>query len=213
MASNAVERKIVHTSKKSNRGNSCKYPARASWSQFQELDHSLSRLMSLYNGYFGTKSFKILRALLKFLEWTGHGVPWLVFASYKIFASSDQFYFTLMLSLILDLIVIAVLKLVFQRPRPIYNENDMPLSASKVDDFSFPSGHTTRAFMVMLLYVMHKISNIERISWISWAVLLGLSRVVLGRHHLSDVVAGVFIGLADGVVVTEFVMWYNRQHL
>ncbi|XP_057289762.1 polyisoprenoid diphosphate/phosphate phosphohydrolase PLPP6-like [Hydractinia symbiolongicarpus] len=105
-----------------------------------------------------------------------------------------------------------VLKLVFQRPRPIYNENDMPLSASKVDDFSFPSGHTTRAFMVMFLYVMHRISNIERIFWISWAVLLGLSRVVLGRHHLSDVVAGVFIGLADGVMVTEFVMWYNRQH-
>ncbi|WP_299313807.1 phosphatase PAP2 family protein [uncultured Halomonas sp.] len=61
------------------------------------------------------------------------------------------------------------------------------------DRYSFPSGHTMHAVMFLVLTANH-------LPWLSpWLVplvgLIALSRVGLGLHYLSDVVAGALLGL------------------
>lgn len=95
--------------------------------------------------------------------------------------------------LILDLIVVGTLKVAVRRNRPSHNRGKMKLGGPG-DFYSFPSGHTTRAFMVKILMPAH-------VLWTVAAVSVACSRVVLGRHYVSDVVFGALIGLGEGCMV------------
>jgi len=78
------------------------------------------------------------------------------------------------------------------RPRPYEVHQDIWLTGRPLDRFSFPSGHTLHAVafsLVMLAYY-------PQLFWlvVPFAVLVALSRVVLGLHYPSDVLAGAAIG-------------------
>lgn len=92
-----------------------------------------------------------------------------------------------------------VLKAVFSRPRPVFAE---PLAVEIY--YSFPSGHAMLSLiaygMLAYLLALRTPSRIGRILLIFAAVLLvvliGISRLYLGVHYLSDVVAGYLAGSA-----------------
>lgn len=78
------------------------------------------------------------------------------------------------------------------RPRPYEVHQDVWLSGKPLDKFSFPSGHTLHAVAfcgVMLAYY-------PMLAWfvMSFTVMVGMSRVILGLHYPSDVLAGAVIG-------------------
>src|SRR2546423_5441876 len=89
-----------------------------------------------------------------------------------------------------------VLKRLSQRPRPCQIE---PHCWSKVlppDKFSFPSGHTMTASSVALV-LTYFYPSLE-IALVFLALSIALSRIVLGMHFLSDVLAGIVLGVALG---------------
>lgn len=96
------------------------------------------------------------------------------------------------------------LKLAFQRPRPPVFFGVPPHS------YSFPSGHALVSFcfygvIAGLLADRTKSLLLEILIWISAACLvvaIGLSRVYLGVHHPTDVLAGY---LAAGIWVSSIV--------
>jgi undecaprenyl-diphosphatase len=61
-----------------------------------------------------------------------------------------------------------------------------------LDKFSFPSGHTLHAvlFCVVMINYYPQLSFIV----VPFTALVGLSRVVLGLHYPSDVLAGALLG-------------------
>jgi undecaprenyl-diphosphatase len=65
------------------------------------------------------------------------------------------------------------------------------------DQFSFPSGHTMTAFAIALV-VSYFYPALEGPLYFL-AISIGFSRVVLGMHFLSDVLAGAVLGSALGV--------------
>ena len=92
--------------------------------------------------------------------------------------------------------VFKALKHLSQRPRPCQIE---PHCWSKVlppDRFSFPSGHTMTAFSIALA-VSYFYPSLEGPLFFM-AASIAVSRVVLGMHFLSDVLAGVVLGVALG---------------
>jgi undecaprenyl-diphosphatase len=88
------------------------------------------------------------------------------------------------------------IKFLFHRNRPEAQPYGNTLE--RLDAASFPSIHTARSAMISVVagtvwgwFPM----------WVGIAVLVGISRIVLKRHHPGDVLAGGILGLAAGWLV------------
>ena len=90
------------------------------------------------------------------------------------------------------------LKKFFKRRRPYEVITTSGRVHNPSDEFSFPSGHTTAGFMVAFL-VSHFYAW-ALIPMYIWASLIGLSRVVLRVHFVSDIIAGAALGSLLGVL-------------
>lgn len=86
-----------------------------------------------------------------------------------------------------------LIKRLLKRPRP-YHQLSITAVIQAHDQFSFPSGHTTAAFLFATL-ASHSFPEFTGI-WFSWAVAVGLSRLLLGVHYPGDIIAGAVIGTA-----------------
>lgn len=92
-----------------------------------------------------------------------------------------------------------VLKIVSARPRPT---SDLINIVTLVQHNSFPSGHTVFfvvffGFLLFLIYVLRVPSLPRRIllfMFSAFILLIGVSRIYLGAHWLSDIVGGYLIG-------------------
>ena len=131
-------------------------------------------------------------------EITGHGVPWFIGCFYLMYAIPlmRQITMNCICALVFDLLVVGLIKIIFRRQRPNYNKGDMFLTVS-VDKYSFPSGHTTRAVLMATFIINHidiTVNSSFATLLILWAMLIGISRIALGRHHISDVLFGALIG-------------------
>lgn len=99
------------------------------------------------------------------------------------------------------------LKLAFQRPRPVPFFN---LTAPET--YSFPSGHSLAScvFFAGLAAILSGRVKRKRVRTIIWSiatimfVLIGLSRIYLGVHYTTDVIAG-FASALIWIVVVRFV--------
>ncbi|MGE0031759.1 MAG: phosphatase PAP2 family protein [Steroidobacteraceae bacterium] len=89
-----------------------------------------------------------------------------------------------------------VLKRHIRRPCPCEGNQGVVALVAPLDRFSFPSGHTLHAvaFTVVACAWFPSLG----IALTPFALLIALSRVVLGLHYPSDVLAAVAIGLLLG---------------
>ncbi|MSR68083.1 phosphatase PAP2 family protein [Candidatus Peribacteria bacterium] len=113
--------------------------------------------------------------------------------------NQHTFILTLFLTLLTGEGAMLIGKIFFRRQRP-----DLLFHAVSETTFSFPSGHATTAaaFFGFLAYVLlrTKQTKTTRVIGLLIAILLilllDMSRLYLGVHYLSDVIAGNLIGLA-----------------
>jgi undecaprenyl-diphosphatase len=95
------------------------------------------------------------------------------------------------------------LKDFFARPRP----DD--LGIAPIDQGAFPSGHTMFAFsLATTVSIYHQKF---RYVMFAWALLIGFSRMYLGFHYLTDVIAGALIGSAVSYVVTRAALHNDKE--
>lgn len=90
----------------------------------------------------------------------------------------------------------SIMKLLIQRPRPV-----LPW-AHVLPDYSFPSGHSMNSLVFYVAIAMliwthagQRAGTIAVIGALAIAVAIGLSRIYLGYHYLTDVVGGLAAGL------------------
>ena len=97
------------------------------------------------------------------------------------------------------LLLNVLLKYIFQRARPSF---DNPLLT--LDSFSFPSGHTSGAMLFYGVLAAYLVCATRRWPWralqlsaaLGMVALVALSRVYLGVHYLSDVLAAMAVSCA-----------------
>lgn len=78
------------------------------------------------------------------------------------------------------------------RPRPFELNREISLGAAPLDQFSFPSGHTLHAFAFSIVVLAYY----PMLAWLvaPFTLLVAASRLVLGLHYPTDVLAGAMIG-------------------
>ena len=91
------------------------------------------------------------------------------------------------------LLVYKITKLLSGRERPYVQHGDRVACAMPpLDRYSFPSGHTLHAVSFTAVLCMY----LPALAWLllPFTLLVALSRMVLGLHYPSDVLAGALIG-------------------
>jgi undecaprenyl-diphosphatase len=92
--------------------------------------------------------------------------------------------------------IFMALKRVTGRKRPCHLEPHCWSTLLPPDCFSFPSGHTITAFAVIIPVGGHFPDALPALAFCG--VSIALSRVLLGMHFMSDVIAGMLIGSGLG---------------
>jgi len=127
------------------------------------------------------------------------GVPLILFLAYR--SKKKNLFATLFVALLLSIALTLLLKMFIARPRP-ESITEIGFWASATFS-SFPSDHASTAF-VMFGILGHYLKR-----WKLWfyllAVLIAVSRVYLGVHYPTDVLAGAFLG----ILVSQFAIKYR----
>ena len=100
------------------------------------------------------------------------------------------------------------LKGLVQRPRPCVTLSDVHQLLGCGGAFSFPSNHAANtAAAAAFFHILY-----PRSGWISWPLVLaiGLSRVYIGAHYLTDVLGGWVVGGLIGAGVAWFLCNWSR---
>ena len=99
---------------------------------------------------------------------------------------------TMALTGILGVVIYRWLKRTFVRERPFITHSGIAQAAGTLDRYSFPSGHTLHA----VSFTWQAVAHFPDLAWIlvPFAALVAGSRVVLGLHYPSDVLAGAMLG-------------------
>lgn len=85
-------------------------------------------------------------------------------------------------------------------------------------NFSYPSGHMTRTIFIITVFASLMIFSSKNYSYkfttlsllISLAFMMGLTRVYLGEHWLSDVIGGALLGSATGFFASVLILKGKR---
>lgn len=122
--------------------------------------------------------------------------PWYLLAPLALWSLDAALAQTLALALALGFAVerplYTVLKKSLRRNRPAQALPGFKSFVAPADQFSFPSGHTSGAFVVATT-TGGLVPELAPVLF-SWAALVGLSRVFLGVHFPTDIAAGAAVG-------------------
>lgn len=101
-------------------------------------------------------------------------------------------------------IIVQSLKILLSRERPYNMIEKLNTFGIDLKDYSFPSGHTTASFTIATTLSL----NIPELFIIVFlfASIIGISRIYLGVHYPTDVVAGVILGISSSIIVHIFLI-------
>lgn len=147
-----------------------------------------------------------LSSVVKFITFFGDGVFVLVLAFVLLFFKYLDALILLIAYSVSGLAAQFFKKVVFvdhMRPK-FYLENHRDMQeidwSEHHSQFSYPSGHTTTAFTILLILTIINRNKSLGYLYATLAIMVGLSRVYLLQHFLEDVIAGAVLG----IILTSF---------
>jgi undecaprenyl-diphosphatase len=162
----------------------------------QRFDQAEAGLCSMFNRISNTA---FLLTLFRTVSRLGDGVVWYVLMiALPLMAGVQGFLVSVQMAgtALVGLFVYKLLKIRLVRERPFIGHGDISCNMPPLDQYSFPSGHTLHAvgFSIILYGYYPGMAFLL----VPFALLVALSRLVLGLHYPTDVVAGALIGYALG---------------
>ena len=140
-------------------------------------------------------SHPTLDLLMIFLSSAGDYIAWLLIFAVLYLWKSKRVAISYAFVILMTTVAVFVLKSLFEIPRP----EDIRF-VIEAHGYSMPSGHTTRSFASAMF--LHPLVNNGYIKFVIWtmAASISLSRVFVGVHYPTDIVAGALIGCIIGYI-------------
>ena len=134
------------------------------------------------------------------------GVVWLVMiALLLMFKKTRKAGIYCLAALLVDVTIVSgIIKPLVGRVRPYEVIEGLTSMIGPQWDTSFPSGHTASSFAVAFTCFLKGPKKIG-IPALVLAALIGFSRLYVGVHYPSDVICGLFIGIAASLI-TVFIL-------
>lgn len=138
---------------------------------------------------------------VKWLSKTGDGQLYLLIGVILWWLEPQHgalFLYTGLLAYTLEIPIYVLLKNCLKRERPCNHIVNLNAHITPSDKFSLPSGHTAAAFLMASL-----VTNFYPALGIPafiWATSVGCSRVLLGVHYPTDILAGALLGVSISVL-------------
>lgn len=124
-----------------------------------------------------------------------------------IIIKNKKIGFAISANLLVITLLNQIFKFILQRPRP----TEFRIIDEK--GYSFPSGHSmiSMAFYGFLIYLIYRYIKNKYLKWVFiiilslLIVLIGISRIYLGVHYTSDVLAGFLISISYLILYTSII--------
>ena len=145
-------------------------------------------------------SFALPRRIFQVASRLGDGIVWYVLVAVLPLlygAAALRPVLVMAITGALGVVLYSFLKRTFVRERPFITHAAIDRAAAPLDRYSFPSGHTLHA----VCFTWQASAHFPELMWVllPLAALIAASRVVLGLHYPSDVLAGGALGAALAV--------------
>ena len=170
-----------------------------------DILYAMQRLdVRLFSKVFRQGERRMIRPLARALSRSADGYLYLLVPLLLYLLGASQagvFTALLLISLAVERVLYWLLKNGLKRRRP---QEFMPGFRSLVeaaDRFSFPSGHTSAAFLLATALCI--VYQGPVFSMYLWATAIGLSRVILGVHYPGDTLAGAIMGSTTAIFVAS----------
>lgn len=146
-----------------------------------------------------------IRSLFRLASRLGDGVFWYTLMAVLLIEDGMTAVPAVLHMIIVGLLGTLIYKIIkgkTLRPRPFNVYPAIKCVGKTLDQFSFPSGHTLHAVAFSVVAVAYY----PVLFWLVWpfALLVALSRPILGLHYPSDVLAGAVLGAAIAGISLTF---------
>lgn len=169
-----------------------------SWLQYREL--AIFRLVN------NRMRSGLLDLLLNRITHLGGATLTIVFTLFMSFFAAKPWNSVALhsfIALAMSHLPVAVMKKKYPRLRPYLVLPQTNTCKKPLTDHSFPSGHTTAIFSVIIPFVVAM--PILALFLLPLAVIVALSRIYLGLHYPSDCAAGAVVGTTAALLVCSFI--------
>lgn len=82
---------------------------------------------------------------------------------------------------------------------------------TNVTSASFPSGHTSAAFVIATALSIAFPKRYVIVFSFLWAFATGYSRMYLGVHYPSDVIAGAIVGIGSAFIIYKINKYISKK--